>query len=80
MMFHFGFLWKPLGSWRRKLRGPCSSTTTGMINRQITIHPQFYLFLLFMISYTLLITVFHFYDIRLIIQAVPSKKCFIINF
>ena len=70
-MISLGFLWKPFGSLRRKIR--VFGTPPGMLTRNVTIHPQFYVFLLFMISYTVLITVFHIYDIRLIIQAVPSK-------
>ena len=69
-MIYLGFLWKPFGSLRRKriFRG-----SPRIWYRNMTSHPQFYLFLLFMISYTVLITVFHVYDIRLVIQAVPSK-------
>ena len=69
-MIYFGFLWKPFGSLRRKRIFRASPR---IWYRNMTSHPQFYLFLVFMISYTVLITVFHVYDIRLVIQAVPSK-------
>lgn len=71
------FLLKPVSLLRRKVRHfqvVIMSSSPGMLNRIVTLHPQFYLFMLLMISYTILITVFHLYDIRLIIQAIPGES------
>ena len=74
VMKRFGSLWwKPCTSLvRRKFRKMIPSSPSP-INRIILVHPHFYLFMLLMVSYTILITVFHLYDIRLVIQAVPGK-------
>lgn len=71
------FVCKPFSSiWnktRRRVRPlEIMGSSPGMLNRIVTLHPHFYLFMLLMISYTILITVFHMFDIRLIIQTMPS--------
>ncbi len=45
----------------------------GLMGRMAGVHPYYILLILFTIAYTILISVFHLYDIRLIIEAMPSN-------
>ena len=66
---------KPLAYFWRKSRLTVLKKIGGEIisHRMVVMHPQFFLVVLLMVSYTILITLFHIFDIRLIIQAVPSE-------
>ena len=67
---------KPLTYFWRKFRPLTLLKNIGgeiISHRMVVMHPQFFLVVLLMVSYTILITLFHIFDIRLIIQAVPSK-------
>ena len=67
---------KPLTYFWRKFRPLTLLKNIGgeiISHRMVVMHPQFFLVVLLMVSYTILITLFHIFDIRLIIQAVPSE-------